>query len=69
MHIEGLSWDSIDRICHEALWVSNPFEVLSNLSEHFLLIPLIIFWLDTLLIAIHLTVDYTRLAIVCELAT
>jgi hypothetical protein len=33
MHIEGLSWDSVDRIFHGASWVSNPFEVLSLSSR------------------------------------
>jgi hypothetical protein len=61
MHIEDLSWDSVDRICHGASWVSNPFKVRSRLPEHLLSIPLIGFGLDTLLIAVHPTVDCTRL--------
>jgi hypothetical protein len=64
-----LSWDFVDRIFHEASWVSNPFEVLSCLPEHFLLIPLIGFRLDNLLIVVHPTVDCTRLVIVHELET
>ena len=68
-HIEGLSWDSVDRIFHRASWVSNPFEVLSRLPEHFLSIPLIGFGLDTLLIVVHSTVDCTCLVVVHQLVT
>ena len=61
--------DSVDRILHGASWVSNPFKVLGHLLEQFLLIPSIDFGLDTMLIAVHSTVDCTRLVIVHELAT
>jgi hypothetical protein len=69
MHLEGLSWDFVDRIFHRDSWVLNPFEVLGHISKHFLSIPLIGFELDTLLIAVHPTVNCTRLVIVCVLET
>jgi hypothetical protein len=69
MHIEGLSWDSVDLIFHGALWVSNPFDALIHLPEHFLSIPSIGFGLDTLLIGVQPTVDCTYLVIVHKMET
>ena len=68
MHIEELSWDSVDHIVHGASWVLNLFEVLSRLPEHLLSIPFIGFGLDTLLIVVYPTADCTCLMIVHVLA-
>jgi hypothetical protein len=67
-HIEDLLRDFVVSIFHGASWVSNPFEVLSLLLEHLLSIPLTGFGLDTLLIMVYPTVDYTRLIVVHVLA-
>jgi hypothetical protein len=69
MHIEGLSWDFVDFIFHGASWVSNLFEVLSHILEHLISIPFIGFSIDTLLIVVCPTIDYTRLVVVRELET
>ena len=67
--IEDLLRDSVVCIFHGALWVSNPFKVLSCLPEHFLSITLTFFGLNTLLIVVYPTFDCTRLVIVRVLAT
>jgi hypothetical protein len=48
MHIEDLSWDTVGHIFHGALWISNPFEVLSCLPDHLLPIPSVGFGLSYL---------------------
>jgi hypothetical protein len=52
-----------------ASWKSNLFEILYCLPDHLLSIPLLGFKIFILLIAVHPTVDCTRLVTVCDMET